>query len=310
MNNTATVVIFDDEAPAGADNLGFFRTSYWKLDVNGNRLVDDPKVTFYTGEAGLKPVVGDWDGDGFDQVGLFKDGRWKLDTNANGVYDAYVDLAFTYGKKGDLPVVGDWDGDGDDDVGVYRPASGKWYLNDNDEVFSITTETALNGRQFVYTAPHGKPVVGDWDGDGADDVGLYRTDTGKFKRDLDGNHLAAGDAWVRFDGATGGKPVAGDWDGDGLDEVGVYRNGTWKLDSNGDGVFGGLDQVFSYSQATGTQPVTGKWPAPSPLASSARVSQAVKEKSRPADARFDPFGAWASDKAWGADHLGWLSKPC
>jgi predicted chitinase len=65
------------------------------------------------------------------------------------------------------------------------------------------------------------PVVGDWDGDGRDSPGLYRTRDGVFRlRDELGRELPP----VVF-GTPGGAelPVAGDWDGDGRDSVGVYQ---------------------------------------------------------------------------------------
>ena len=63
------------------------------------------------------------------------------------------------------------------------------------------------------------PIVGDWDGDGLDDLGVYRG--GTWLLDSDGNRsLDAHDRAFQLEG--GGTPVAGDWDGDGLEEVGLY----------------------------------------------------------------------------------------
>lgn len=67
------------------------------------------------------------------------------------------------------------------------------------------------------------PVAGDWDGDGVDEVGVFRrTKVAKFR-------LAQDDApavVVRF-GRSTDVPVAGDWDGDGTTDVGVRRPG-WR----------------------------------------------------------------------------------
>jgi hypothetical protein len=66
------------------------------------------------------------------------------------------------------------------------------------------------------------PIVGDWDGDGRDDVGLFDPATGWF-------HLATRGATTVVRsfalGAFGGeeRPLAGDWNNDGVDTVGLYR---------------------------------------------------------------------------------------
>ena len=66
------------------------------------------------------------------------------------------------------------------------------------------------------------PVVGDFNGDGIDDLGVYRA--GVWTLDIDGNHeMNAHDKVFEMGGADD-MPVAGDWDGDGIDEVGLFRD--------------------------------------------------------------------------------------
>jgi hypothetical protein len=97
-------------------------------------------------------------------------------------------------------------------------------------------------------------VVGDWDGDGADQVGVYRG--GRWYLDLTGNdQWDAGDTTFRF-GLPSDLPVAGDWDGDGTDEVGTVRDGRWYLDVDGDGAWGGGDTSFRFGLAADV-PVPG-----------------------------------------------------
>jgi len=65
------------------------------------------------------------------------------------------------------------------------------------------------------------PLSGDWDGNGHDDVAVFRPVPrgGVFRL-----HSPAGVAAVPI-GGEGAVPVTGDWDGDGDDEVGVRRPG-------------------------------------------------------------------------------------
>jgi len=57
-------------------------------------------------------------------------------------------------------------------------------------------------------------VAGDWDGDGTDQIGLFRPSNGIWYLDVDGNgYWSGGDQWLGSFGETGDQAVAGDWDG-------------------------------------------------------------------------------------------------
>ncbi|NND04616.1 MAG: hypothetical protein HKN91_17715 [Acidimicrobiia bacterium] len=91
------------------------------------------------------------------------------------------------------------------------------------------------------------PIVGDWDGDGADSRGFFRHD-GKWFLD------SGPTTWF---GAPGDLPVVGDWDGDDIDEIGVFRPtlGKWFLTFNFDGI---PEQEFYFGDP-GDIPVVGDW---------------------------------------------------
>ena len=67
------------------------------------------------------------------------------------------------------------------------------------------------------------PVVGDFNGDGIDELGVYRD--GTWYIDTNGNCMIDDDDQVFQLGAPGDMPVVGDWDGDGTADPGVYREG-------------------------------------------------------------------------------------
>ncbi|MEJ5945751.1 peptidoglycan recognition protein [Pseudokineococcus basanitobsidens] len=92
-------------------------------------------------------------------------------------------------------------------------------------------------------------LVGDWDGDGRDQVGLF-VDGAVSLRRADGTVLR-----YRF-GAAGDVAVVGDWDRDGKDSVGVFRRGTWLLKNRTS--TGAADRTFFFGRA-GDVPVTGRW---------------------------------------------------
>jgi hypothetical protein len=65
-----------------------------------------------------------------------------------------------------------------------------------------------------------EPVLGDWDGSGRANVGVFTPDTHLFSLET-----PTGTTSVSY-GRAGDKPVAGDWDGDGTWQVGVRRSKT------------------------------------------------------------------------------------
>jgi hypothetical protein len=66
-------------------------------------------------------------------------------------------------------------------------------------------------------------VVGDFNGDGVDELGVYRA--GRWHVDSDGNRrLDAHDKLFEL-GGPNDLPVVADFDGDGIDDPAVYRDG-------------------------------------------------------------------------------------
>ncbi|MFM9116910.1 MAG: hypothetical protein ACKOU6_12210, partial [Planctomycetota bacterium] len=59
-----------------------------------------------------------------------------------------------------------FDGDGIDEIGVYR--AGVWYVDTNHN-----HQLDAHDRVFQLGGPSDTPVVGDWNGDGKDEPGIY-----------------------------------------------------------------------------------------------------------------------------------------
>jgi hypothetical protein len=77
------------------------------------------------GQAGDKPVQGDYDGDGITDPAIFRpsDGYWWVLQSSNR-----VKRACPWGLGTDIPTPGDYDGDGKFDFAVFRPSNGMWYI--------------------------------------------------------------------------------------------------------------------------------------------------------------------------------------
>ena len=67
------------------------------------------------------------------------------------------------------------------------------------------------------------PVVGDWNGDGTDTIGVFRRGTWLLRNVNVPGPIDRSVLW----GAGDDIPAAGDWDGDGTFGLGVRRVGAW-----------------------------------------------------------------------------------
>jgi parallel beta-helix repeat protein len=133
------------------------------------------------------PIAGDWDGDGDDDIGGFNPDNnnfylylLNLPSSSATPYAPHPSVSF--GTAGDTPIIGDWDGDGDDDAGISRS------LDPNPSTNSFYLDLSLTGGQhelgpYIYGNVGDKPVAGDWDGDGDDNIGVYRPSTEQFYTD-------------------------------------------------------------------------------------------------------------------------------
>lgn len=243
---------------------GTYQNGTWSIDRNRNGQWDGPTVdaTFQFGQAGDRPLGGDWIGpDGASrttrhQLGVFRNGTWSLDLNEDFTFGA-GDVGFGFGLPGDHPVRGAWSiatianptPSLRSEIAIFR--DGVWTLDANGNgAFDVYDPIAYFG------SPGDLPVRGDWNGDGLDEIGVFRN--GWWYLDLNGNYQFDGaDAAFSF-GSPGDQPVVGDWNGDGRSEIGVFRNGFWYLDLNGNRTFDGGDSVFAYGTA-GDIAVVGDW---------------------------------------------------
>ncbi len=203
---------------------------------------DERVESFFYGNPGDVPMVGDWDCDGVDTPGLYRqsDGYVYLrNSNTQGV----ADVQFFFGDPGDVPLAGDFDGDGCDTVSVYRPSEGRVYVVN--ELGAGDAGLGAADSSFSFGAPGDRPVVGDFDGDGADSVAMHRAVGSVFLR----NELSGGPADAELAlGEAGDVVVAGDFGGLGVDVPAVYRPGA---------------QQFHLTEPDGTDR-TDAWPFASP----------------------------------------------
>ena len=251
------------------DEIGiwFPGTRSFVLDTNGDYAWDvDTDVVAPFGMSTDLPVIGDWNGDGMDDIGVWRPATHSffLDTDGDYAWDAGIDLVAPFGRSTDLPVIGDWNGDGIDDIGVWRPGS-VFFLDMNGN-YTWDEDTDLMIEDFMiedFGMHTDRPIIGDWNGDDIDDIGLWRPTASSFILDTNGNYALDPDTdLVAPFGMSTDLPVIGDWNGDGIDDIGVWRpaNGSFFLDTNGNYSWDpDTDLVAPFDMSSDDLPVIGDW---------------------------------------------------
>jgi hypothetical protein len=176
------------------------------------------------------PLSGDFNGDGKADVATFARG------SSGDVYVALSDGTKFAGNgvlwhdyfaaNNELPAVGDFNGDGKDDIATFvRGGAGDVYVALSDGTKFGTS--ALWHGDFGYNAE--LPYVGDFNGDGKDDIGLFvRGTSGDVYVALsDGTKfVGSGVKWHEYFGIADETPATGDFNGDGKDDIAVFIRGS------------------------------------------------------------------------------------
>lgn len=194
------------------------------------------------------PFVGDFDGDGKDDIAVWfpATGDWQVALSdgtrfvtSDGSGGGHWLQPWATGLDW-IPLIGDFNGDGKDDIAVWHPATGNWQVALSNGTHFVATPAA-DGGDWLNNWAQGRewvPLVGDFDGDGMDDIAVWHPNTGSWQVALStgsgfavsqgggGNHWiipwAVGREWV---------PLVGDFDGDGKDDIAVWHpaTGDWQV---------------------------------------------------------------------------------
>lgn len=257
--------------------LGVWAAGSIYIDTNGNFVLDpvgkdndttNEDITYVLGFTSDNIFAGNFatptgdpspPADGFDKIAAYgRFGgvyRWLIDTDNDGVAD--IGLTNPIAIDG-LPAAGDFDGDPNNGDGVVLKAGNTWFIDLNGNLV-IEAGEELPGNDMV-----GKPIVGDFDGDGMDDLGAWADN--KFSLNL--SSMGPIDGFENFSFSFGfagvrERPFAADFDGDGIDDLGLWvpdRSGAtpaetaewYILVSHGRSIVDRVNQDTSRAQMGGT----------------------------------------------------------
>ncbi len=198
-------------------------------DINGN-FVWDPEgqdndavnrdFAYHFGEASDAYFAGNFSpaaasvASGFDKLGAYGafNGQYQffLDTNDDGVGDTVGSMAFQVNA---IPVAGNFSAaHPGDEIGAFDGQS--FYLD-------VNGNNRIDAGERFSTSLRGIPVVGDFNGNGSDDLATFNNNTGIFQFDLDRNGSVDDELTFGFTG-FGEIPVAGDFNLDGIDDIVVW----------------------------------------------------------------------------------------
>ena len=182
------------------------------------------RVVVNVGDIGLAPLAAaapcDFDGDSKTDTGIvrgaldFSPATWFTQNSS----DSLVNV-FSWGSRGlDAFVAPDLNGD--------RASDETFFRGKIDQFATWFTDLSASGGQSIqgWGITSDVPLVADFDGDGRDDVSVFRPQDGSWWS-IRSTAGAVGMFW----GAFGDIPAVADYDGDGIDDIAVWRpsDGFW-----------------------------------------------------------------------------------
>ena len=160
FGNPGDIPIAGDFDGDTCDTVSIYRPSEGKvyvineLGANGGSL-GPAEFSYFFGNPGDKPFVGDFDTDGIDSIGLHRESSgfvYFRNSHTTGI----ADNSFFFGNPGDKMFAANWLWEpGPETVGLYRPSDCTMYLR-HSNTQGVADEFAEYGR------PAGVPVAGDF----------------------------------------------------------------------------------------------------------------------------------------------------
>jgi hypothetical protein len=208
-------------------NNGWWEFKYGPVYDIPNFQPADHWLAYGTG-AGT-PLVGDFNDDDIDDIGIrYNNGWWEFKYGPVDDIPNYsaANHWLAYGTGAGTPIVGDFNDDNIDDIGI-RYNNGWWEFKYGpvDDILNFQPAD----HWLAYGTGAGTPLVGDFENDGIDGIGIHYDDGWwefKYGPVDDILNFQPADHWLAY-GIGTGTPLVGDFENDGIDGIGINHNDGW-----------------------------------------------------------------------------------
>src|SRR3989344_4342981 len=130
------------------------------------------------------------------------------------------------------------------------------YINMIEPLYEMRVRPRIADNMITFGKQGDRGIVGDWNNDGTDTIGVYRPSTRTFFLS-NSNTNPNVDTNLAF-GIDGDMPVVGDWNNDGTDTIGVYRPSTRTFFLSNSNTNPNVDTNLAFG-IDGDMPVVGDW---------------------------------------------------
>ncbi|MDD4910169.1 MAG: toxin TcdB middle/N-terminal domain-containing protein [Candidatus Omnitrophica bacterium] len=197
-----------------------------KIETDDGRSVLSDIIHFNVVEPDnkIRPIGGDFNGDGLSDLGLYnpEDGKWEIGLSEAGEVRYVSDWLTGFGGEDWIAIGGDFNGDGVGDAGVYNYKDGKLKI-------ATSTKSSFTGASewaaFSEAGNDWAPLTGNFNGDAFTDFGVYNWESGEARVALgNGSGFSGFTQWISgFGSSKEWTPLVGDFNGDSLADICIFK---------------------------------------------------------------------------------------
>lgn len=152
LGGAGDVALAGDFNGDGCDTVAAYRQNEGRVFIanelgSGNQVLE-PDYSYYFGDPGDKPYVGDFNGDGIDTLGLHRESSGFVYFRQSHT-QGFADHEFYYGIPNDRLTAGDFNDNGVDTLLVFRPTEQKLYIRNSNTLGVADVEFQFGYQHWI-----------------------------------------------------------------------------------------------------------------------------------------------------------------